>query len=329
MSDLRRDIVSGEWIIMSPNRAKRPHLIVPPRRPRFFSHKEKCPFEEKNLRTENVWPPLLRYPKTGEWKVGLIPNKFPAVTHHQMCGVEEKRGPHTVMQGIGHHDLVITRDHRKNFAELSSDDALGVLLVLQERYRIMAADRCLFYTSSFMNWGATAGASVSHPHYQVLTLPIIPPDIARSLEGAKAYFQAHRRCVHCTILAYERKDKKRVLHEDAHSVAFAPFVSRNPFEVRIFPKRHFSFFEHTPEKDLRSIAAMLQNVLRRVKKNLNDADFNFFLHTAPLKRQAQYGYYHWHIEVVPKITIPAGFELSTGVDINVVDPEEAVRILRK
>jgi len=329
MSDLRRDIVSGEWIIMSPNRAKRSHLIVPPRRPRLFPNKNRCPFEEKNLRAENVWPPLLRYPKMGEWQVGLIPNKFPAVTHHQMCGVEEKQGPHTVMQGIGHHDLVITRDHRKGFADLSTEEAIGVFLVLQERYRTMAKDRCLLYTSSFMNWGLTAGASVSHPHYQVLTLPIIPPDIARSLEGAHHYFKTHHRCVHCAVLSYERADKKRVVRQDAHAIAFTPFVSRNPFEVRISPKRHLPFFERTPKKDLRSVVVMLQHVLHKIKKNLNDADFNFFLHTAPLKRQAKYGYYHWHIEVAPKITIPAGFELSTGVEINVVNPDEAARMLRK
>jgi len=328
MSDLRKDIVSGEWIIMAPERAARPHLIVPDRKPRKFPALGKCPFEETNLRATNQWPPIANFPSEKRWKVVIIPNKFPAVMHYQACSDVYQEGIYSVMGGIGHHDLVITRDHRKPFGELSFDDAFHVLRVFQKRYAVMAKDRCLLYATAFFNWGANAGASVAHPHYQILTLPIVPPDVAQSLQGSARYAKTHHRCVHCDMIRFEAKEKKRVIHEDSRSIALAPFTSFEPFEIRIFPKRHVPFFDRTPRETIASVARTLQYVLRKIKKNLNDVDLNFFVHSAPLRERTRYGHYHWHIEVRPKMTMPAGFELSTGVQINIIDPDKAAAILR-
>ncbi|OGY96521.1 MAG: hypothetical protein A2122_01260 [Candidatus Liptonbacteria bacterium GWB1_49_6] len=326
MSELRRDLVSGDWIIAAPDRAGRPHGFYAEKKKRNFPKKD-CPFDD--LEKSGEWPPILSYPKGKNWKVALIPNKYPALTHHQACTSTVAQGPYQVSSGIGHHDLVITRDHRKNFGDLNREEALQVLLVLKKRYQILAADRCLLYTSSFFNWGPAAGATLPHPHYQVLTLPIIPPDVAHSIGGSREYYAKHKRCVHCVMMDYERRKKTRIVYEDRNSIAFAPFVSRQPFEMRIFPKRHISFFEHTPNPDMRSVAHTLQTVIRGMRRNLHDPDFNFFIHSAPLKNQQKYRHYHWHIEIFPKISIRAGFELSTGVEINVVDPDRAAAILRK
>jgi UDPglucose--hexose-1-phosphate uridylyltransferase len=226
------------------------------------------------------------------------------------------------------HDLVITRDHDKNFADLSLNEAAKVLEILQKRYRTLGRDKCLLYTSAFFNWGPTAGASLYHPHYQVLTLPILPSDFRRSLTGLEAYYKKHRLCAHCVMLKEELKHKKRIVAENAGALLVAPFVSREAYEIRVFPKKHLPHFEHTPLKDLRYVAAMLQSGIKRVRQRLGDPDFNFFIHSAPLGHNREYGYYHWHIEIIPKVSIFGGFELSTGVDINVIDPERAAAVLR-
>lgn len=259
----------------------------------------------------------------------MVPNGFPALVHYPACANIRREGPYSVGEGVGHHDLVITKDHKKNIAELSTNQATDVLRIVQKRCLMLARDRCLLYTSMFFNWGTTAGASVPHPHYQVLTMPIIPPDVHHSLLGSERYFKKHRRCVHCDMLAYERKFKKRIVAENPRAIAVAPFASREPFEVKLFPKKHFPFFERTPFGDLKGTTLILQAVLKKMKRRLNDPDLNFYLHTGPLKNQDTYRHYHWHIEIVPRVTVLAGFELGTGIEINVVDPEAAASILKK
>ncbi len=236
-------------------------------------------------------------------------------------------GIYHAKEGRGYHDFVVTRDQKKNFGDLSPAMAAKVFEVFRERHRMMAKDPRSSYVATFCNWGPSVGASIGHPHYQILTLPIIPPHIARSLAGSKAYFRKHRRCVRCDIIREERAYKKRIVAENKFAVAFAPYVSKSPFEVSIFPKAHISAFSETPPDVIRAAALLLQSVLRRVKKYANDPDFNFFIHGAPLDH-GKYFYHHWHIEVVPRTSVFGGFEYSTEIDINIVDPDTAAAILR-
>ena len=327
MSEFRQDLVSGDWIILAPERAKRPHELLPKKKKRPVAPKSTCPFED--LRKSGNWPPVLLVPNEKNWRVAVIPNKYPALRHDGLCPSFFGLGPYQLLGGIGKHELVVTRDHEKNLAHMSVKDGWELFRILQARYRELAKDTCLLYTSTFFNWGESAGASLFHPHYQMLTLPIVPPDVRHSLIGSLNYFKKHRRCVHCEILRFEEKSKKRIVAENSGAVAVAPFLSRQPFEVTVFPRRHQPYFEKTSGEDLKSIAAVLQAVLRKIEKNLRDPDLNFFIHTAPLKHQSQYKPYHWHIEILPKISIPAGFELGTGVEINVIDPDVAAKIMRK
>ena len=326
MSQFRQDIVSGDWIVMAPERAKRPHDLFAEKKRRVVSPKRTCPFED--LKKSGNWPPIATLPAGDKWRVAVIPNKYPALMHEKGCTTETKEGPYRMLDGVGHHELVVTRDHMKSFRDLTPSQALEVFQTFRDRFRFFYKDTCMVYTSAFFNWGPTAGASVYHPHYQMLTLPIVPPDIARSLRGSKRYFKAHRRCVHCEMVAFEKRQKKRVIAENRWAIAFAPFISHQPFEVRVFPKEHLPFFEKTSEAKLRSFVKVLQSVLSRMGRYLNDPDLNFFIHTAPLRGAREYRFYHWHVEVLPKITVPAGFELSTGVDINVINPEWAAGVLR-
>jgi UDPglucose--hexose-1-phosphate uridylyltransferase len=326
MSEFRQDLVSGDWIVMAPERGKRPHDLIKKKKNRRPSPKTECPFE--NLQLSGNWPPLLSSPSDANWRAVIVPNKYPALMHSEPCPQMFHQGPYAMVAGIGHHDLVITRDHDKNFAHMSLSQILATLELIQQRFFMLHHDRCLVYSSVFSNWGPLAGASFYHPHMQMLTLPIIPPDVGHSLRGSERYWRDHHRCVHCVMTAYEKKEKVRIIEETKDAIVVAPFVSRSPYEVRIFPKTHEPYFEKASRATLRSTAAMLQSTLRRFEKFLGDPDVNFFIHTAPIQSQRSYTFYHWHIEVLPKIAISAGFELSTGVDINTVQPELTALVLR-
>ncbi len=324
MSQFRRDPVSGEWIILAPERAKRPEELHKKQK-RIILPKSSCPFED--LKKSGNWPPLAEFDGENGWAAVLLPNKFPALSHAERCPRTAKSGPYQVTDGVGYHELLVTRDHTKNFGDISPELAAQVFRMFASRYKTIDRDKCMAYLSIFGNWGPSAGASVGHPHYQLMALPIVPPNVARSYAGSERYFDKHRRCVHCDILKFERKVKVRIIAENKTAIAFAPFASVSPFEVRIFPKKHISAFERSPEEVLTGAAELLQKVIRHIKKKLSDPDFNFYIHTAPL-REENYRHYHWHIELVPHLTQPAGFEFATGIDVNVVAPEAAAKILR-
>jgi UDPglucose--hexose-1-phosphate uridylyltransferase len=336
MSELRKEPLSGDWIILAPGRNARPRFLDEKKPRRKPLPKSTCPFE--HLEKSNQWPPILSYPDAKHWKLILVSNKYPALAEPRgsVCTTSVRQGIYEVKSGIGTHDLLISRDHNKNFAEISPALAAELMKMIQERHRMVAKDPRSAYVSSFFNWGPGAGASVWHPHYQTLTLPIIPPHVARSIRGAEEYFRKNKRCARCDIIRIERKEKTRIVGENARAIAIAPYASRNPFEVSILPKQHFSHFGTTSPATIRSVAPLLQSVLRRMKKCLNDPDLNFFIHGAPLKATGNSQFairnlresHHWHIEILPKISVHAGFEFSTGIDINIVDPDDAARMLR-
>lgn len=347
-SEFRQDLVSGEWVVISPGRFKRPEQLKSKIKRKVVS-KKGCPFEDpqKNGNPE----PSVIYPHTkpgdkflakknknggygvgvylnsSSWEIQVLENKFPIVSHAgNVCSAKIKRGPFSLEQGIGFHDLVLTRDHHKNFANLSKKSAMQVFNVFRERYLMLAGDKCLKYIFIFHNWGAKAGASIYHPHYQILSMPVIPPDVNRSLIGSIAYFKKHKKCVHCDMLEYELKDGSRIIYQNKDAVVLAPFVSKASFEIRIFPKKHLPYFEKTPQAVMESIVEALQKSLLKLEKKLGDPDYNFFIHTSPLN--GNHDHYHWHIEILPKFAVYGGVELGTGVEVTTVDPDTAAKILR-
>ena len=323
-SELRQDIVSGDWILMAPGRSKRPHV------PKYGTTRVRgpvstCPFENP-ARTNRV---ILTYEGKKGWELLVVENLYPAVFERNQCGAERSRGPYRTVEGVGSHNVVITRDHNKNFAHLAPREAIQVFAAFRDRYLQLLENPCIAYVSMFHNWGPAAGASIYHPHYQIIAIPVIPPDVEHSIRGSKRYYEKHHTCVHCTMLEFERRAKKRIIYENEGAIVVAPYVSREPYEVRVFPKRHAPHFENSLEGDLASVADALQVVLRRTEKALGDPDYNFFIHTAPISKREKHAHYHWHIEVVPHSNISAGFELGTGIEINVVDPDDAAKALRK
>ena len=326
-SELRQDLVSGDWIVIAPRRAKRPHQLISGKRKakRVKAPVKGCPFEGDFLEFHKTF---LVYKRDGGWEVAIIENKYPVFSHKNICGEIFRKGPYSIMEGVGHHDLVITPDHHKNFAHLNREAANLVFQAFRDRYLMLFNDPCLAYISIFHNWGPKAGASIYHPHYQLIAVPIVPPDVEHSLEGSSRYFRNNKKCVHCTMIEWEKKKKERIIYENKGAIVFTPFVSREPFELRVFPKKHLPYFENTLDDDLEYVVDALQAALTKIEKRLYDPDYNFFIHTAPILNKNQYKHYHWHVEIQPKISISAGFELGTGIEITAVEPEEAAKILR-
>ncbi len=318
--ELRQDLVSHDWIVIADFKGK-PHEIRKDKT-RVATPLDKCPFEVKHD------SPLLLFTKDNDWSLQVFENKFPAFIPRGTCSHIFSRGPYRVAQGVGHHELVVTRDHQTDFGSLPQQAAEEVFRAFQERYRTFLKNRCISYVAMFHNWGPLAGASVYHPHYQIIAIPIVPPDVEHSLIGSTSYFKKHKECVHCAMMRWELEQKSRVVYENEEAVVFAPFASRSSFELRIFPKEHLPYFETTQERTLGYVAEALREALRLLKTNLNDPDYNFFIHTAPVRNRRRYGHYHWHIEILPKLSTFAGFELGTGIDINPTDPDQVARILR-
>lgn len=329
-SELRKDIVSSEWTLVSPGRSKRPNEYKNNKKPQKPSPIKDCPFENPIVSAGGL---IAGYPRKGEWQLQVIPNKYPAVSALPDVNGDgalkpSKHGPYWKLDARGHHEVFVTRDHRINFAHLSRAKANLVFQALKDRFHTLAKDKNVTYASFFQNSGEGTGASIYHPHFQLITLPIIPPDIGHSLHGSKRYMGKHGRCVHCDMIAWEKKEKKRIVFQNAKAIAFAPYVSKSPFELRIFPKSHLPYIEETVDSVISDVVEAMQFSLKKIGAAVTH-NYNLFIHTAPLKDKASYGHYHWHIEIIPKVTQYAGFELETGVIINSLDPDSAAEAIRK
>ena len=329
MSELRKDPVVGRWVIISSERGRRPTDFGPePVRPKLTScafcagHEDKTPPEIVAGR-----PPGGR-PNTPDWSYRVVPNKWPALRIEGELEASAE-GLYDRMEGIGAHEVVIeTPDHAATMATMPLDTIADVLLAFRERVLDLKKDGRFQYILVFKNHGEAAGASLEHPHSQLIALPIIPLMVEEELSGSAAYYARKERCVWCDIVRQERRDRRRLIAEGDGFVVLAPFAPRFPFETWILPDRHRPAFEESDVDDLRGLAGVLQDFLRRMNRLLNDPPFNFMLHTAPL-HESGLDHFHWHLEVIPKLTRVAGFEWGSGFFINAVPPEEAATALRE
>ena len=341
VSELRQDLVSGDWVVIATGRAKRPNDFIIRKRASFVQPKNTCPFEKRfsNARIVYARPTGQSFgqakdaredsrTKGSNWWVQTIPNKFPALDKG-ICAVFNKVGPYVSTNGAGVHEVVITADHTRSFALMTDAEVELVVHMYQDRFRMLQDDACVNYISLFHNHGRMSGASISHPHSQIIAIPVVPPDVASSFEGSERYFAEKKECVHCVMVRYDIKDKKRLIYESKHFVALAPFASRTAFELRIFPKTHQSRFEDIAPDEQADFAHVLRVSLAKLYRGLNNPDYNFFLHTAPVKNSHSYGHYHWHFEILPKTAIWAGFEIGTGIEISTIKPENAAAFLKK
>jgi len=262
------------------------------------------------------------------WTYRVVANKFPAL---RIEGDLEPSGEGLFdrMSGVGAHEVVIeTPDHTATLATLSPDAVADVLLAFRDRVVDLKKDPRFEYILVFKNHGAAAGASLEHPHSQLIATPIIPIMVSEELKGASEYYDMKERCVWCDVVHQERRARRRIIMESNGFVALAPFAPRFPFETWILPTQHRSAFEETGVEELRGLAEVLGGFLRRLDRVLGRPPFNFMLHTAPL-REGPLDHFHWHLEIIPKLTNVAGYEWGTGFFINPVPPEDAAAALRE
>jgi UDPglucose--hexose-1-phosphate uridylyltransferase len=329
VSELRKDPVVGRWVIISSERGRRPSDFTPqPVRPLLPScvfcpgHEDKTPPEILAAR-----PPESRSNAPG-WSFRVVPNKFPALRIEGELEASAE-GLYDRMEGIGAHEVVIeTPDHQASLASLPLDAVADVLLAYRERVLDLAKDGRFQYILVFKNHGEAAGASLEHSHSQLIATPIIPIMVSEELSGSAEYYGRKERCVWCDVVRQERRQGRRLIVDRDGFVALAPFAPRFPFETWILPAAHRSAFEESGVDDLRGLAGVLLEFLGRMNRVLSDPPFNFMLHTAPLRAPAL-DHFHWHLEVIPKLTRVAGFEWGSGFFINPVPPEDAATALRE
>ncbi len=326
--ELRQDLNSGDWVLFSFKRGSRPYQFTFGEKVRRVP-KSKCIFETPEKASEEGV--IASYPDLKKWRVQVVSNKYPVVLNKNEKATIRKNGPYSYMEGYGHHELIITKDHDVNFTKLSIVDANMLFNAFRERYREIAKDKNAAYISVFQNWGPKTGASVYHPHYQILSTPILPPSSERSLSNARKFHRKNKKCVYCDQIKIA-EENRRILHEDELSVAFAPYAPKEPFEFRISPKVHSPYFEDSGEYEINSVVKSLQAALLKLEKKVKHANYNLYIHTSPVKNKQLYGFYHWHVQVIPREIIPhlgvtGGFELTTGIEVNPVFPEDAVKIL--
>lgn len=328
MSELRRDPISGRWVIISVERGKRPTDFISPSQRKKGGFCPFCPGNEYTTPDEIMaFRPPGTNPNSPGWTLRVMPNKFPAL---QIYGDLNKTGVgiFDMMNGIGAHEVIIeTPDHMLSLSTMSLKTVEDVLWAYYLRLTDLRKDSRFKYVLIFKNEGEAAGASLEHSHTQLIALPIIPNLVKEEMDYSKHYFDLKERCIFCDVINQELESQKRIIYENSQYVALAPFAPRAPFETWILPKNHESNF-HPPNKNFSSLTEILQMILKQMDKILEVPPYNFVIHTSPFQDEIN-EYYHWHIEIVPKLTKIAGFEWGSGFFINPTPPEESVRFMRE
>lgn len=330
MPELRKDPIVGRWVIIATERGKRPSDFGQIDAPKTVGFCPFCPGNEAKTPPEVY---ALRPTDTAAdapgWSVRVVSNKFPAL---QIEGTLNRKaeGIYDRMNGVGAHEVLIeTPDHSLELSQLPEEQIDRVLIACRERILDLAKDRRFRYVQVFKNHGEAAGASLEHSHTQLIATPIVPRRVVEELKGCADHYELKERCIICDVIDQETSTGKRLVCENEDYITLEPFASRFPFETWILPKRHEHFFEDAFRGNFRSLAGILKETLQRLNVALNRPPYNYVLHTSPCNDWEGPRHYHWHIEIMPKLTKVAGFEWGTGFYINPTPPEEAAAYLRE
>ena len=332
MPELRKDPFVDRWVVIATDRSRRPQDYTIDRElPRVGL----CPFCPGQ---ESKTPPELyahrpsdgpaSRPNAAGWGLRVFPNKFPALKVEGTLD-REGDGPFDRMNGIGAHEVIVeTPVHDRRLGQMSIDEIEQLLLAYRDRMLDLKRDLRFRYVMVFRNHGRAAGASLEHPHSQLVALPVVPTTVARELAGMQAYYEHKERCVMCDIVHKERRDKTRLVYDNGEHVVIAPWASRFPFELWVTPRQHRASFELAQSSELRGLADALKTSLSKLERGLDDPPYNVSLHTVPFA-VGEVAYYHYYLEIMPSLSTPAGFEWGSGFHINPTPPEEAARFLRE
>ncbi|KAJ8452935.1 hypothetical protein Cgig2_014698 [Carnegiea gigantea] len=327
--ELRRDKINNKWVIFSPARSKRPSDFksrAPASDPNQNPNQE-CPFCVGH--EHECAPEIFRVPPDSgpKWKIRVIQNLYPALSrdlepHSGDLGSLECG----ILPGFGFHDVVIeTPTHPVHLSDLSSSGVAEVLLAYKQRIIQLASFEAIKYIQVFKNHGASAGASMSHSHSQIIALPIIPPSISTRLTAMKEHFDQTGKCILCEV-----PPKELLIHESRHFISIVPFAATYAFEIWIIPRHHSAHFHHIDKEKAEDLGCILKLMLKKMAMQLNNPPFNLMIHTSPIQSDDSHlSCTHWYLQIVPQLTVLAGFEVATGCHINPVFPEDGAKVLRE
>jgi UDPglucose--hexose-1-phosphate uridylyltransferase len=328
MAELRQNLATREWVIIASERARRPNAYAEaPGRARTHERHERdpaCPFCPGN---EELDLEVCRDPESGPWGTRVVLNKYPALAldgpiTRAFDGVERS------ISGVGYHEVLVEHPfHNTTLALMTDEEIRAVLEMYLCRGKAIARDQRIEQIVFFKNHGERAGASLPHPHSQIIGLPIVPGDIRHRIEEARRYFDDTGTCVFCAMMSDEIERQERMIALNEHYAAFVLYASSSPFHIWIMPRRHHASFLYAQQGELAHLAPLLRDVLFRLYHQLNDPDYNLIIRSTPTK-EPENGYFHWYIAIVPRLSRSAGFELGSGMWINPTLPEQCAAYLR-
>lgn len=331
MPELREDLTTKDWVVFATERAKRPHdfrKAVPENS--GVDHDARCPFCPGNeAQTSEEVDRLPLTGGSGDWGTRVIRNRFPAFVPDGDPTRRLSAGHFRRMTAVGAHEVIIeTPHHTRPIADMSDEDVTRIFEAYQRRYRTLRRFPGVQVVVIFKNYGEEAGTSLLHPHSQIIAAPVETPIVRRKYQVARDHYEEYGTCLYCDVRDWERTAGERVIFETAHFIAVHPYASRWPFETWILPLRHTPSLGAASAPQLREAALATRRVLWLLRASVGDAPFNYVVHTAPVADEDR-PYFLWHIQIVPRLTVAAGFEMGSGMYINVALPEETAAALRE
>lgn len=325
MAELRKDPTTRRWAIIATERWKRPNDLA--KKKGGDKKKKFCPFDEgsEELAVATAYKHF-KYPD--KWKVWVTPNKFPALASEGVPRTTIK-GMFTTIDAVGGHEVFVdSAKHNATLANMKPVEIETILHAYRERYKYWLKDDRIKYVLIFKNYGPDAGASLVHPHSQLTATPVVPPRVVEEMEKGERYYKDRKHCIICDLIRDEIALAKRVAYMNDSFICICPFASRFPFETMILPRQHSSNFAEITDAEIESLADIMSRLFRRMTDLLADPSYNYLLHVSP-QYAPNLRFYHWHIEIIPRLTEVAGFEWGAGIYINPTPPEEAAKELKE
>ncbi len=328
MAEFRQNFITKEWVIVAEERAQRPADFPEQQAPKpaVPAFREDCPFCAGH---EDMTPgPVHVIEASGSWRVRVVPNKFAPLDPGDP-GSRRMHGPFLAAGGHGIAEVVIETPHHDRGPDAQPVDGVrDMLRAYRARHLYLAAVPSVNLVTIFRNCGPAAGTSLEHPHSQIIATPIVPPHVREPWRHALFHYDTNGRCAYCEMIEGELSERVRIVRETEHFVALCPFASRSPYETRIFPKRHHAAFSWINDREMDDLAGLLKDTLRRIRRRLSAPDYNYFIRSAA-SGDEDVRFLHWYLAITPRVTTAAGFEIGSGIYINVTSPERAAEHLRQ
>ena len=322
MPKLRQNPVTGDWVVIAPERAKRPDDYILPKpspKKRVLEFCNFCPGGEAyHQQIEDA----------GTKHIYVVTNKFPAFVPEEAVELDSGKIYYS-QKSVGGHEVVSFIDHNTDLEEMPSPYLNELFEVYQKRIRFYNQDPIIEYTMPIHNHGAEAGESIEHPHSQIFASCIKPTMIEKELLGSKKFYEEEKKCIFCKMIKEEKENGQRLIFENEEFIAFCAYAARVPFELWILPKKHSERFEDMEPGVRGKLADIFQTIIAKLHHGLNDPPYNFYLHNSPIKKRHNGLYYHWHLEVLPRLSRFGGYEMGSGIIVDVVSPERSAEFLRK